>query len=517
MVRIARGAERVVCGRRALVAVLVGVALALGSASVAAAKTWYISPTTINETNSSVNACSGGPSCIEPGSTEVIDGSPITGLTASLPASQQPTPTNTNAWQFTAPKLDYGADAYVAYSMPDGDQFATYTQDDIGELNFGVDDDPAAYCVAPWPTTSNEYSCAATFGTPPPNPNGYAWPDSAKFAPFYNFRENSTDAPAGSRMATVTAAGQTCSGEMASGGSTDCMNQGWMQGFSPVDPDNDELLMFINRGSNPVTITHCGSGGCGTPSSCTMTTWGSTCTLAVTPGLPDLQISPGPNAPQGDAWYGVEVAVQGEVGSWVLQDENSSFWSSLLLDVAQSALQNGFGGPPVNPVDNAVGGSRGRPRISGLTLQQIDLRQATTATDARGLPPLPGGLRYAANVHYRINQRLPVTFTIQRQRSGVRRHGACVLSRAARRLGSRTGAVIRGRGCVGWQATPGRYVSAAGLRPGSYGWRFSGRLPGQRMLSPGRYRMTAQVRAPWPTSASLRVPFTISTSKAWSR
>jgi hypothetical protein len=404
---IARGAGRVVFGHRALVAVVVGVALALGPASVAAGKTWYISPTTINETNSSVNACSAGPSCIEPGSTEVIDGSPITGLTASLPASQQPTPANTDAWQFTAPKLDYGADAYVAYSMPDGDQFATYTQDDIGELKLGVDDDPAAYCVAPWPMTSNEYSCAATFGTPPPNPNGTAWPDSAKFAPFYNLRENSTDGPSGSRMATVTAAGQTCSGEMASGGSTDCMNQGWMQGFSPVDPDNDELLMFINRGSNPVTISHCGPDGCGDPSSCTMTTWGSTCTLAVTPGLPDLQISPGQNAPQGDAWYGVEVAVQGEVGSWVLQDENSSFWSSLLLDVAQSALQNGFGGPPVNPVDNVAGSSADQrahaPANRSAKSDHIDGHPgpaaATWRAALRGERPLPDQPAAAGDLH----------------------------------------------------------------------------------------------------------------------
>ncbi len=505
---------------RALALALAAVAAVLGSPSPATGSTWYITPTTINETNSSLNACEQGPSCIEAGASDVVDGTPVTGLQSSLPASQYPTAENTNQWEFTAPNLDYGADAWVDYAMPNGDQFGTYTQDDIGNLvDNGFHGAPAAFCIAAWPADAYEYSCAATLGT---SWLQETWPDAAHFAPYYNFRENNVDAPPGSRMATVAAAGQSCAAEMAPGDSVSCKNQRPKQGFSPVDPGNYQSLTFINRGSTPVTMTDTAPNDCydlhGDPGdcsgSCTMPGWGTTCTL-MTSGeetqSDDFRISPGPGAPEGDNWYGIMIAVQGELPEWLVEGNDSDFWLNFILTGINVASENGFAAPPLwEEAELADGASPAQPRVEGLRLEQLAVGDAAAgAQQAVPLPPLPEWVRYAANVRYSINFRVPVTFTVERRRHGVRWRGRCVAPRPGRRLGQRWIAAVRGPRCVRWQPMPGKFVSADGNRGGRYGWRFSGRLPGQRALPAGRYRMIAQVRGPRRTSVPKRAGFTI--------
>ncbi|MCW2952939.1 MAG: Curculin domain protein (mannose-binding) lectin [Conexibacter sp.] len=339
--------------RRATIAALTTLALLLASGA-ASAKTWNITPTTINETSGQIIPWTGGNSS---------GGNFVTQPDYRTPMGFGNEPGdngNQFTWLLTAPDLFEGADAFVNYIMPDNSQFDTVVQDDYNRTPGQTVSSPT--CVLRDPsTTLSDYSCAATLGYtggPPQNPsNGGYTPSPSSFSPFFNFRDNSSGAPGGSRMASVAAAGQSCNDYFSPGDTLDCtVGQPSMAGFSPVDPNNFETLYLINRGSTPVTVTDRSPtieqlindhpGGCFIPdyfngsecqqykpNTCTMSAWGGECTILTWGGAnghwdyqyghtiayaqtqsDDISITPGPGAPSGDAWYGVMIYGQSEIG-----------------------------------------------------------------------------------------------------------------------------------------------------------------------------------------------------------
>lgn len=349
-------------------------ALLLGSGA-ASAETWNITPTTINETSGPVTPWSGGNSNGGDFVTQPDYRTP-------MPSGNAPGDNgNQFTWLLQAPDLFEGADAFVNYIMPDQSQFDTVVQDDVDRTPGREVASPTCVLRDPSTTLSN-YSCAATLGYtggPPEDPyeGGYT-PDSASFSPYFNFRDNFADAPSSSRMASVAAAGQSCNAYFGPGETSDCtVGQPPMSGFSPVDPDNFQILYLFNRGSYPVTVTdrspqieqlisdhpegylvpnYIDDSGPAAyrPNTCTMSAWSGECTLltwggangywqywygdtSVFPqsGSDDISIAPGPGAPAGDAWYGVTIYGQSEIGQSPLIAQN---FATLLAEFADAYL-----------------------------------------------------------------------------------------------------------------------------------------------------------------------------------
>jgi hypothetical protein len=351
--------------RKLLTVSLAGAALLLGAGS-AHAGTWYVNPTTINETTDDITP-------IQAGISGGGDWTAQPQIDTPLPPGDEPGDNgNQDTWGYKAPNLLEGADAAVAYAMPDGSYFNAFVQDDYnGAPSYEL---ASPTCVLSSPGAPTNYSCAATFGNTSVPSGGYD-PDPSNFAPYFNFRDNYANPPSGARMATVTAAGQTCNDELAPGQSSDCtVGQPPMAGFSPTDPNNFELLQFVNRGSTPVTVTDRNppveallqsapkvcffrnefdpppNDGCDTytPTTCTMQFWGDTCNLVTWGGangvwkawgggeelLPAagsdaISITPADGAPSGDNWYGVQVFAQAEAGQAPLVAESPE---QLLID-----------------------------------------------------------------------------------------------------------------------------------------------------------------------------------------
>ncbi len=327
---------------------------------------------------------------------------------------------NQFTWLLQAPHLFEGADAFVNYIMPDNSQFDAVVQDDYDRTPAQEVASPTCVLRDPSTTLSN-YTCAATLGNtngPPEDPEegGYT-PSSAHFSPYFNFRDNFTGAPAGSRMASVAAAGQTCNDYFSPGETSDCtVGEPPMSGFSPVDPYNYETLFLINRGSTPVTVTDrsptieqllsAHPGGCFspdyfnprcqqyTPNTCTMSAWGGECTILTWGGAnghweyqygggfvdtdafaqtasDDISITPGPGAPSGDAWYGVMIYAQSEIGEGPLVAQDfaqilAEFAEDYLTFVNSWSYSTGGGGDD----DDQVTIDSGSGLRSGATVQK---------------------------------------------------------------------------------------------------------------------------------------------------
>lgn len=370
---------------------LAGFALAAGLvlASPAWAGTWYTTPTVTNQTSGTLNLVQTG----------INDGDWVNKPAGSVQSAASDT------YQFSAPHLDEGADGAVTYNTPGGTEMVNLSQDDV---NGGFSAELASpTCAVPDPTGPSPQSvCVAGFGDQGPYD-----PSNSNFTPDFAFYDYGNGAPSGSTPAPVIAAGQTCSGWLSGGESGPCTSgqPALTGGFSPPDPYNYENLTFVNQGGNPVTVTvtnpyfqslqeqypngclydhPSGQEVCLPPTtSCTIANspvtgnaWGQTCSVQTFGGLnsnlafdpgglgtllyqgavsDQISISPGPGAPSGSAWYGVELYVQSVIGPSVQDGE--SFEDLLLMCASDffQALSGGlypYSGPP--PDDESVNVSR---------------------------------------------------------------------------------------------------------------------------------------------------------------
>jgi hypothetical protein len=375
-----------------------GVAGAGLAASPASAGTWYITPTATNHSDGLMYQVQYG----------VNDGDWLTTPSATL------APGANNTYEFDAPHLDEGADATVAYNMADTTQMVTLSQDDV---NGGFTNELASPTCAlpdptgPWP----QYACAAGFGN-----QGTFNPSNSNFTPKFDFFNNGESAPSGATPAPFTAAGQECNAQMTSGSSSTCTNaQPSLTGFSPVDPNNYEILTVFNQGQYPVTITITdpyyqslyaqNKYGClfdwtddpdeynclPATESWTLPAWSKTHSLLTfggantdlyfntvgrnpalrsqarphyAPPVPPLihqgavsdqiSISPGPGAPAGASWYGVQIYVQSEIGPAVQDGESlldllAGLWTAF-ESTYNSALYENDGGEEAVPAGASV-------------------------------------------------------------------------------------------------------------------------------------------------------------------
>jgi hypothetical protein len=364
------------------------------TAASASAGTWYISPTVTNHSSGALDRIQYG---ISDGSW-LIDPAPTLSLGGG-----------SDTYQFDAPHLDEGADASVTYNMPDTTQMTNLSQDDVnGGFSDELAAPTCALPdpTGPWP----QYSCAAGFGNQglfnPSNSDfrpqfnfynsGSNAPAGATPAPF-----TAAGQECNSEMTPGNTTGCTSSQPSLTGFSpVDPYNYEnltfYNQGQYPVtititDPYFQSLYARYPKGCLYDPFTDPDQSDCQSASeSVTLPAWSTTTTLQTFGGAnsnlcffqgsspprrsdtnrrPDtnpviepchyggvqdgpaavsdqISISPGPGAPTGPAWYGVEVYVQSEIGPHVQDGESlasllAGIWTAFESTYNSPLYENG--------------------------------------------------------------------------------------------------------------------------------------------------------------------------------
>lgn len=327
--------------------------IVMASARPAAAETWVITVSIINQTSTGpASSCdqqaAPGVSCVE-----LLDPAALTskGVWADEPwwyvATASGTWNGTDTWQYTAPYLGWGADAAASYLMPDGAVYRVLVNDDVDQS-----------------ATTTGASCGQSTGQMSAYvcvPGGSNWDTPSAFNASFTF------VPRGQEQAL--AVGSVCAATISYATRVDCMdNGGWAESVLWTNLD------LYNSGSTEVAIFL---------SSDTSTPWATL--PAGTHGIVSIDANQhfwlgNLDTSQQGVPYQVQISAIGGLGS-----DGSGGWAAGLGDDFWNFLLNGelWGG------DDDVVFSHGQaPDDASRELMRLNApQQATTTTTTP--PPAP--------------------------------------------------------------------------------------------------------------------------------